>query len=776
MPVAAPAADTLAYGPAPEWIVAQQAPPAISGEIAPVRVLLTDVQMNLAPTTSESYSDTVLLIQTPQGLAKTGTITLSWRPETDAVTVHKLTILRDDKKIDVLGSGQTFSIMRREDKLEYAALSGVLTAVIQPEGLQVGDRLEFAFTLERTDTLLGGVPEQVVGTAPGVAIARAHLRARWPADYKMNWRASTFLDGLKESRLGDSIEVTTTRDNDEPLVQPAGAPARFAVLRELQFTGFKSWSEVSKLLFPLFDRASKLSPTSPLQAELARIRAAAPDARSRTEVALRLVQDQIRFVYLGMNDARIVPADVETTWSRRYGDCKAKTALLLALLRELKVDAEPVAVNTVAGDALPTRLPMIAMFNHVLVRAILAGKTYWLDGTRLGDRRLDDLAVPNFRWGLPLTAGGAELLKIEAVPLSTPMLETAIAVDASAGASAPASFQVEATFRADAATALQNKFSDLTATQRDGAVRALWTQQSSQWSNWSEVTLGAVKADFDDALGILRLSAEGQGMMNWQGDAHLLGSLSVGNLVDYKREPGPNSDAPFLTNFPSYIRTKERIKLPRAGMGFSIVGDDVDRTIAGVHYQRSARIDKDELVGEASIRSMEPEFPASEAPAAQKVLHELWDHPLYAKLPARESGPSALLTDSLGGVRLGMTEDELSKLKGNPISKSNSGWLYNTVDSRHDGVLTAWFAKSGEGTTPVVAVIDYVGNEESAPAELPFLKGQIKDSLVQKYGEPVSQDIRGDVARYYFNNGVFIIARGGKVMSYGIARIGAGRN
>src|SRR5207245_7674926 len=39
----------------------------------------------------------------------------------------------------------------------------------------------------------------------------------------------------------------------------------------------------------------------------------------------------------------LVPASAETTWSRRFGDCKAKTALLLAILHEFGIEAEPVA-------------------------------------------------------------------------------------------------------------------------------------------------------------------------------------------------------------------------------------------------------------------------------------------------------------------------------------------------------------------------------------------------------------------------------------------------
>jgi hypothetical protein len=48
------------------------------------------------------------------------------------------------------------------------------------------------------------------------------------------------------------------------------------------------------------------------------------------------------------------------------------------------------------------RLPSLAAFNHVIVRAIIDGKVYWLDGTRTGDKSgLDVLRPPPHRWALP---------------------------------------------------------------------------------------------------------------------------------------------------------------------------------------------------------------------------------------------------------------------------------------------------------------------------------------------------------------------------------------
>ena len=60
----------------------------------------------------------------------------------------------------------------------------------------------------------------------------------------------------------------------------------------------------------------------------------------RARAALRLVQDQVRYVFVGLDGGNYTPASVADTWQRRYGDCKAKTVMLMALLREMGISAE----------------------------------------------------------------------------------------------------------------------------------------------------------------------------------------------------------------------------------------------------------------------------------------------------------------------------------------------------------------------------------------------------------------------------------------------------
>ncbi|MFZ8278353.1 transglutaminase domain-containing protein, partial [Staphylococcus aureus] len=82
-----------------------------------------------------------------------------------------------------------------------------------------------------------------------------------------------------------------------------------------------------------------------------------------------LVQDEIRYLFEGMNGGNYVPQKPADTWTRRYGDCKAKTLLLLALLRAMDIEAEPVAASMNLSGLVAQRLPSAGAFDHVLVRA-----------------------------------------------------------------------------------------------------------------------------------------------------------------------------------------------------------------------------------------------------------------------------------------------------------------------------------------------------------------------------------------------------------------------
>lgn len=623
------AADKPGYGPPPPWVKPLPLPaqPAKPDDAA-FRILLSDQQISLERERQTIYTETAVKIQTPQGLAA-GNLSFAWRPDTDTLTVHKLVIRRGDQVIDVLASGQTFTVLRREQNLESATLDGVLTATIQPEGLQVGDIIDFAASITSSDPVMKGHVEQSAAAWNGLPITRAHLRVQWPTTLPVRLSGLGGLPATKPVKAGGSSTVDFTLDDVQPIQPPKRAPLRYQQGRRLDMTDFGSWSELGALMAPLYDKAAVLPAKSPLLAEVDRIEKLSPDPKVRVEAALALVQDRVRYVALAMGAGGYVPADADLTWSRRYGDCKGKTALLLALLHALGVSAEPVAVNALSGDGLDTRLPMVGLFNHVLVRATIGGTPYWLDGTRSGDTSLDGLRTPNFGWGLPLVATQAALVRIMPAPLDRPSQETHLRIDATAGLTVPAPTKAEMIFRGDDAVATNAVLTTTSGEARTRALRDYWKGE------YDFIDVISATATFDPKTREERLTMEGTAKMDWSSGWYETDGTRIGYKADFSRDPGPDRDAPFAVTFPYFTKTSETIVLPP---GFTYEGEvkdaKVDQTVAGIEYHRRAEMKDRTFTIERSERSIAPEFAAKNAPTEQAALRTLGEKAIYIKRPA----------------------------------------------------------------------------------------------------------------------------------------------
>ena len=620
------AADQLKFGSAPEWVVAQsipQEPAKASG--APIAVLLSDNQVRFDKGKTVNFSELAIKIQSPDGLAA-GNINFPWQPATDIITVNKLHIIRDGNVIDVLKGGQTFTIARRETNLDAAMLDGTLTASIQPEGLQVGDVVDLALTDEHLDPVMNGHVESIFGIWGSMPVQAAHARVSWSDGTKIVTRQLEMPQPARSTSAGfTSLDFTATAV--EPPIIPDNAPDRFKLGRGGEATDFSSWSQLAALMAPLFENAAVVPSSGSLRNELETIRKTAKTPKRRAELALQLVENRVRYVALLMGTGGYVPASAENTWSRRFGDCKAKSALLVALLRELGINAEPVLVTTKGGDALPERLPMVSYFNHVIVRATIGGNDYWLDGTRTGDGDLDRIPVPDYEWGLPLVAD-AKLVPIVPKPLTQPLMETAIDIDASAGAYAPAPFTAVQTFRGDGALAINLVYSKLSSSQLDQVLRGYWRDK------YDYVEIKSANWTYDSGSGLGKLSMSGSANIRWNDGWFYVPGSTIGFKADFTRPDGPFHDAPFALSFPDWDISHVQVKLPDSFTASDQqLPQPVNERLAGSQYERTAKLAGAVLSVTTSERSLQSELPYKDALASQARLRTLYDDDVYLRIP-----------------------------------------------------------------------------------------------------------------------------------------------
>ena len=617
---------------APAWVLPATIPaPPVAAHGASIIDLLSDSQIRFAPEGDVYYSNAIYSIESAQGLDD-GAIQINWDPALEKLALHHIRLIRDGKPIDLLGDGSKLTVVRREKNLEKATIDGRLTIVLQPEDLRVGDIIDYSYTRTRRDPAMGGHFESFIGPSDGASVGRSRIRMLWPSSLPVKWRA---LPGAVQPivrQVGGETELLSDLVNLTTKKPPQGAPSRFRSVNSVQMSDFPDWSSVSRNLEPLYTKAATLSPSSPLQAEIARIAAASSDPHVRAEMALALVQEKVRYLLIEMNGGGYQPASADLTWSRRYGDCKAKTVLLTAILHDLGIVARPVLVSTTAGDAVSESLPSMGAFDHVLVEATIGGRSYWLDGTRLGDRKLAQIRTPDFRFGLPIVATNARLVALVPEALAAPTEAIDLSIDASAGIDVPAPVKAEMRFRGDYAIDKRLEYSDLSATDRDDALRKFWRK------NYDFIAPATVSIGDDPTTGDLVLAMTGTAKMDWSGEAgtrwYEVDGARVGWKFDIVRDGQLNPDAPFVFDYPDWWAKRETVKLPYGGKDFKLQGGNVDESVGGLYaFHRSVRIDGAVMTMESNTRALSSELPAVKAAATRARMAELGDVGVFIRKP-----------------------------------------------------------------------------------------------------------------------------------------------
>ncbi len=613
------ATETPRYEPAPAWVL--PAPPIQSSTPGQPVFAMLDQQTRIADGAVWSYREIGSRAISAEALARMGTLTLNWQPFHGDLIVHRVDIVRDGRHIDVLKAGPKFSVIQREQGLERLEMDGVLTATMQVEGLRVGDVLDVAYSVSAKDPALkGGVQVNALALSEPFKVDFARARILWPTDSPIRWKA--YLMGLKatQSEASGWRELSFALPAPKQPDMPADAPQRFQPLPLIEASSFADWPAVSAVFAPLYKTNGLISPGTTLAQEVAQIRARESDPKRRAAMALSLVQDRVRYFAEGMNGGNYVPQSPDRTWSAGYGDCKAKTLLLLAMLDGLGIEAEPVLASIGQGDLVATRLPAPDVFNHVLVHAKIDGEDLWLDGTARGSRLEDLNDPPALRWVLPVRPAGADLIKLPLRPPARPTRIVSVDIDESASIGIGAPFSASVQVRGGAADALRGL-----AAQLDNEkllTLALASLGGAVGPNAAPVTQ---KFDFDAANGTATIAVTGIARPAWKRQDHVYRfrptSGVTGLTLNSDRSRPAWKDIPIGTGEPDRTVTTIHIRLPDGGRGIMLEGDPaLDLEVAGRRYIRTGTLTGDLLTLEERTTNSGAELLPAELPAARATL------------------------------------------------------------------------------------------------------------------------------------------------------------
>lgn len=251
------------------------------------------------------------------------------------------------------------------------------------------------------------------------------------------------------------------------------------------------------------------------------------------------------------------------------------------------------------------------MFDHVLVRAVIEGKGYWLDGTMPAAVPPATDPVLPYEWVLPLTAQGSPLERLAWKPAERPDEVTLFEIDARAGFDKPARITNTTIKRGIEGLKQEVQFSAATPAQLLGAFR-----QNAIGDTWQ--TIEDVKWRYDHKAQASVLTIVGTGTVDWEDEGSGSKGLALpggGFSPPEKRLRAAEQDQslPYY-NKPEFDCRVTTVRLPTTTKpGQWSHKDDIDTRMFGRNYYRAFDLRDGSLRMVRGARIEQREVPAAAA-------------------------------------------------------------------------------------------------------------------------------------------------------------------
>ena len=403
--------------------------------------LLVDNQTKVSNGNAHYYYHRTKKILNNKGMQQSSDIKVDFDPSSHEAILHKVEIIRNGETINCLQANNV-KVVQRETELESKLFTGEQTLLVFLEGVRSGDIIEYSYSMigknqKNTDIFIYDF--FVSSATTPVALFRDQLIL--PKDYKLAIKNHSSNHNPIIRNVGNNREYVWTVKNTPVIALESSIPDWFNPFPRIQVTEKKSWQEIAKN--KLLQYATPTQISAQLDAYIKRIAENINDPGERLIAVARFIQDEVRYMGIANLD-RGSPTEPSVTFRRRFGDCKDKTVLMLAILKALHIEAYTALVDTTEGEAMNHLLPSTNAFNHAIVVAYINGKKYWIDPTQsYQGGSLENLSQPNYGYALILNPKTTSLAKLPALKLNAPTERVYETFDLQKGAGAPGTFKVK---------------------------------------------------------------------------------------------------------------------------------------------------------------------------------------------------------------------------------------------------------------------------------------------------------------------------------------------
>lgn len=206
------------------------------------------------------------------------------------------------------------------------------------------------------------------------------LPQSYSSKLKINQHNSTILSPTIEQLPDQRTRYTWERHNVKSAIWEKRAPQSKFKLPSISWSTMDNWDQVARWFYTLVSERDELG--QELEVLLDEWTQDLETEEEIIEVLTEKIANDVRYTGLEFGLSGHQPYECSSVWKNQYGDCKDKSNLLRALLKEKGIEAHMALLLTNGHGKIDLENPSHGQFNHVIVALPQADGTYqYIDPT-----------------------------------------------------------------------------------------------------------------------------------------------------------------------------------------------------------------------------------------------------------------------------------------------------------------------------------------------------------------------------------------------------------
>jgi hypothetical protein len=409
------AGNLINIKPEPSWILSNMADktrnPSEKNISGGYYYDLMDRQVNLEKQTI--FVHNIRHIVNESGVQEASEVSVFFLPQFQQVIFHKINIIREGHTINQLVSSAIKTADEESDAPSYL-YNGTRRAYIILKNTQKGDQIDISYSVIGFNPVFNGLYSNETYFYNSTVVSNYFLSYITGAGRKLNVRL--FNGAVEPVTQTTGSQIIYQWKNPVIVNSSSGSnvPSWYTSNPYVLVSEFNDWKQVNDWGLMLFNNYQYKLPEKLLARMTAWKNQSAGDQDMFANLALRFVQNEIRYLGIEIGTNSHQPHAPEMVFEQGFGDCKDKALLLTMILKHENIEAYVALTNTEEKEYLSQAAPSALAFDHAIVAVKRGNHFMFIDPTISFQRgEFINNYIPAYGWALVIQPGGNNLSHVE---------------------------------------------------------------------------------------------------------------------------------------------------------------------------------------------------------------------------------------------------------------------------------------------------------------------------------------------------------------------------